>query len=441
MTMNDIRRWFACVLALAGLCFLPAEAVQAQAKKRAAPQITAFELEPVNQVATGTELFFRVMGTAGGKATVRVTGVNRTLVLDEVDDGVYEGGYTLRAADKATSASTARATLRVSGRTTSVTMGRLAAAPAAAPPQPQAQRPAVPLQIQRFAVVPINKIEPGEDLRFQLEGTPGARVTFSIENVAANVPMREVQPGKYEGAYTIRRLDKLTGNVPITATLEANGQWVRTPLARGTVLADVRPPQIRNVHPRDGDTVPAGTVAVSGTFDDQGGLGVDPKTVKIVVGGRDVTGNATVTGQYFTYRAELGAGTYAADVSARDAAGNTVRQAWTFAVQAATPAVLPLEITSHPANALVPRGPLELRGRTAPGARVSVNVVGMANVAGLMGLSQPLYQNTVTADASGNFRFGFTPAFSAPGLRYEIDLKAEEGDRSREQKLVLFVQR
>jgi hypothetical protein len=168
---------------------------------------------------------------------------------------------------------------------------------------------------------------------------------------------------------------------------------------------------------------------------------VDPKTVKLVVGGRDVTARATITAQSFTYRAELGAGTYAADVSARDVSGNAVRQAWTFAVQAATPAVLPLEVLSHAPNATVPRGPVEIRGRTAPGARVSVNVTGLANVVGMVGLSQPLFNDTLTADAGGNFRFNFTPQFSAPGLRYEVDLKAEDGQRVREQKLVLFVSR
>jgi hypothetical protein len=58
-----------------------------------------------------------------------------------------------------------------------------------------------------------------------------------------------------------------------------------------------------------------------------------------------------------------------------------------------------------------------------------------------MGLSQPLFKDTLTADAGGNFRFNFTPQFSAPGLRYEVDLKAEDGQRAREQKVVLFVAR
>lgn len=438
---RTLRRWFAllCALSFVGLSPLAAEA--APKKRGPPPQITAFELEPVDKVAAGTELFFRVTGTPNGRASVKVGGVNRTLVLEEVDDGVYEGGYTLRAVDKASLASSARATLRVAGRSSSTTMARLGAAPPQAQQPPQPPQQGRPLAINRFSVQPVAKLEPGEELKFQLEGTPGARASFTIENVAANLPMREVAPGRYEGAYTIRRLDKLTGGVPIVATLEAGGQGVRTALNRASVLADTRPPVVRHVFPRDGDIVPAGTVAVAGTFDDQGGLGVDPKSVKLVVGGRDVTSNATITPQSFTYRAELGAGTYAADVSARDAAGNAVRQAWTFAVQAPQQVALPLELTSHAPNAVVPRGPIEIRGRTAPGARVNVDVVGVANVAGLMGLSQPLFKDTLTADAGGNFRFNFTPAFSAPGLRYEVDLKAEDGQRAREQKLVLFVAR
>jgi len=443
--LRDIKQWFALACAVAGLSFLSADAGAAPKKKTPAPSISQFELEPVAEIKPGAELFFRVQGTPNARATVRVSGVGRTLVLQEVDDGVYEGGYTLRGSDKATPASSAVASLRTAGGTARVTMGRLSASPPAPAQPPQAQqppRPAAPLAISRFQVTPITKIEPGEELRFQLDGTPGGRASFTIENVVANVPMREVSPGHYEGAYTIRRLDKLTGGVPIVATLEANGQAVRTQLNRASVLADTRPPAIRNVHPRDGETVTAGNVSVSGTFDDQGGLGVDPKTVKIVVGGRDVTNASTITPQYFTYRSELNAGTYAADVSARDVAGNQVRQAWTFRVEAAAPpAELPLQITSHSPNAIVPRGALEIRGKTAPGAKVTLNAVGLASVAGMIGISQPLYNGSTTADANGNFAFGFTPAFNAPGLRYELDLKAEDGGRTKETRLVLFGQR
>ncbi len=437
MSLRTLHRWITLGCAAAGLAFLPAGQALAKGKPAAPPPaITAFELEPVNQVAAGTELFFRVQGTANGRVTVRVAGVTRTLVLQEVDEGTYEGGYVLRPNDRATAASTASATLRRSSRSTTVTMGRLAA-----PVPPQAQQvpkpPAQPLAISRFNATPVERFEPGGELKFQLDGTPGAKASFSIENVIANVPMREASAGHYEGSYTIRRLDHIPNGMQVVATLEANGQAVKSSLGRASVLVDTRPPVVRNVHPRDGDTLTSGPLSVSGTFDDQGGLGVDPKTVKLVVGGRDVTSQATITRDSFTYRTELNPGSYAAEVTARDAAGNVVRSAWSFVVQAAA-GPLALDVQTPQQNAVVPRGRLEVRGRTAPGATVTIDAKGYASLAGVVGISQPLYKDTTTADANGNFSFGFTSPFNAPGLRMEMNLKAEQGGRTRETTLVVF---
>ena len=61
---------------------LPGGSAWAAKKKAAAPpppRITAFELEPPEKVTTGNELFFRIEGTPGARATVRVGGVSRTL--------------------------------------------------------------------------------------------------------------------------------------------------------------------------------------------------------------------------------------------------------------------------------------------------------------------------------------------------------------------------
>src|SRR5688572_8612396 len=97
-----LQRVCAIALSACAFAFAPLEVVEAAKKNdKAAPQITAFEMEPAERLATGNELFFRVQGTPGSRVTVRVGGVARTLVLHEVDDGVYEGAYTLRPSDQA----------------------------------------------------------------------------------------------------------------------------------------------------------------------------------------------------------------------------------------------------------------------------------------------------------------------------------------------------
>jgi hypothetical protein len=435
-------------LVLSLVCAGALPLAEAAPRPAAQPQISGFEMEPVDKVAAGTELFFRVQGSPGARATVRVAGVGRTLILEEVDDGVYEGSYVLRPNDRATPRSAATVTLKRGNRAISTTMVGLATAAPSAPvvsarPAPPQAGPAS-LAINRFVVRPIDRIEPGTELRFFAEGTPGARASFVIENVAGPQPMREISPGRYEGSYTIKRLDKIYDGMPIVATLEANGQAVRSNLARGGMLVDARPPTIRNLHPKDGETVLAtGPVSVSGTFDDRGGVGVDPATVRIKLGGRDVTPNASVTRDFFTYRGELAPGRYVAEVSAKDAAGNPVQSNWNFMVeQQPTAAVgLPLEITSHAPNSLVGPGRLEIRGRTAPNATVDVQVTGLAAVAGMIGVSQKLYNDRVTADGAGNFGFSFQPQLQVPGMRYEVDVKASSGSLSRDNKLVLFQQR
>lgn len=441
MLPRSLHRWVVLLCTLAGLTILPGFAQAA--KKKAAPpppEISLFEMDPVSQLAPGAELFFRVQGSPNSRATVRVSGVRRTIVLQEVDDGVYEGSYSLHSADRVTAGSSATASLRRNGRSSTSTMGHLAAA--APPVQPaQAPKPPQPLAINKFNAMPIDRFEPGTEMRLQLEGTPGGHASFSVPEVAANVPMREVAPGRYEGAYTIKRGDRMPAGVEVVATLEANGQAVKSTLGRASLLADTRPPSVRNLFPRDGATVPAGNVAVSGTFDDHGGLGVDPKTVKLVVGGRDVTAQASIAPQYFTYRTDLQPGSYAVEVTARDNAGNPVRNAWSFVVGAA-PGPLALEIKTPHQNAVVPRGPaVQIQGRTAPNATVTVDATGYANVAGAIGISQPLYKGTTTADANGDFSVTYTPPFNAPGLREEIDIKAEQGGRTREERVVVFEQR
>lgn len=303
-----------------------------------------------------------------------------------------------------------------------------------------AQREAAP-DIDRFSVAADAELGPGADLRFAMTGTPGAKAFFTIEGVAKNVPMQEVSRGNYEGSYTIRRLDHFPATVGIFGTLEADGQTAGARLNQA-LLADATPPVISNIFPRDGETVTVGApTTISATFDDSGGVGVDAKSIRVIVGGTDVTQRSQVTPQFFNYRENLRPGRYSVEVTARDLAGNPVRHAWTFAVALQpAPASLPLQILSHANNAQVSGGTIEVRGRTAPDARVDVQVQGLSSVAGLFGIRQQVYEQSLRADAYGNFAFSFQPRFAVPGTRYEIAMTAKKADLSTDAQLVLFQQ-
>lgn len=442
--MRTVNRFnfFLVPLLLACLIAAAPQFADAQPKARFAPEISDFQVDVSDQLVPGSDIDFTLEGTPRGQASVRLSGINKNIVLREVERGVYEGSYTLSRRDKLGPQPSARATLRVRGGLTLATQA-LAGSPPPVVTQPRPPVPA-PLAIERFIVTPVARIEPGAELRFAAVGTPGARASFTIDAVVQGVPMQEVRPGRYEGAYTIRRNDNFPPSLNIVASLEANGQVIRSRLNQA-LLVDARPPTIRNLAPQNNETVSAGPVSVSATFDDSGGVGVDLKSVKIVISGQDVTRNASITPQFLTWRGDLRPGTHQVEVTAADIAGNAVRQNWVFNLagpQSPPPAaVLPLQITSHANNAQVSSGAIEVRGRTAPDTKVDVQVQVVASLAGFFGINQQVSNQTLRSDASGNFVFSFQAQVPVPGARYEATITATRGDLTRETKLVLFQQR
>ena len=433
----------ALVLTLASaMAFTPPASAQ---RRPAPPEIENFSVTP-EDLAPGVELTFTVQGTPRARASVRIGGINKVIALREVSQGVYEGMYTVRRADRAIAGTPIRATLTARGQSASDTIRmawRSGPPPRAADPLPPVAAPVIQPggpAITSFNVVPLGKIEPGADLRFTLSGTPGGAASFSIDGVARDVVMQEVRPGQYEGSYTIRRLDNFPATVNITAALTAGGRSVRSALKQ-PLIADAKPPVIRNLSPRDGEIVPSGNpISLAATFDDSGGVGVDPKSVRVKLGGRDITRNSAITPQYFNFNTDLPPGTYPVELTASDFAGNAVIQTWRFTVVplAAVPTTLPLQIVSPLNNAEIGGGSTEVRGRTAPDANVEVQVQAIASIAGLFGITQPVLTKSLKADAAGNFAFSFQPQIPVPGSRYELTIRASKAELSKDIKVVLF---
>lgn len=431
---NQVAALFLLLPAATALLVIPGTAMA----QPAAAELRSLQVETDDGLRAGADLQFTIEGTPRGRVQLKIEGVPRSIVLQETERGVYTGSYTIRRQDRLNERSAVRATLKVRQR--SITndyslpagiSGRDGAARTAAPPG---------LKIDRFSVAPIDKMEPGAELRFTLNGAPGGRADFDIPGVIDNVPMREVSPGVYEGAYTIRRMDNLAPSRPAVATLRVGDRTVSSTLTQ-PLIADARPPVIRNLSPRDGESVARnGATSVSGTFDDAGGVGVDPKSVRIVIAGRDVTSASQITAQFFTYRADLPAGRYPVEVTARDLVGNGMRQSWSFNVAAQVSAApTSVQVTSHTNNATVDRGAVVVRGRTVPGAVVDVKVNAVGTLVGVFGLNQELLSQRVQADRNGDFSFSFTSQVPLPGTRYEVAMTAgRDGMATTESQLVLF---
>ena len=435
---------------VAALCFLLPMAAAVSAlpatvtAQTAMPELRSLQVASDGGFASGADLEFTVEATPSGQASVRIRGVQRNIPLKEISRGIYTGEYTVRRQDRITETSPIRATIKVRNRSASsdysFPAGFSGAPVAVTPPAPAPPPPAV-LKIDRFAVTPVEKIEPGAELRFLLNGMAGAVATFDIPGVIDNVAMRETRPGVYEGSYTIRRLDNLAPSRPILARLRMGDKVVTSNLTQALTI-DAKAPVLHNLTPREGEVVAGnGTTSVSASFDDGGGVGVDPKSVRILLSGRNVTADSNITAQFFSYRADLPPARYTVDVSAKDLVGNAMSKVWTFDVArsaAAAPLNIPLQITSHTNNAVVEGGSTTVRGRTAPGAAVEVKVSAVAPLAGLFGVTQDVLSERVQADGAGNFAFSFSPRLPLPGTRYEITLHSRSGDLAAESRLVLF---
>ena len=457
-----------CMLAPPVLLSLPATAA-VRGVTAVAPQTRGLEVNADNGVAPGSQLRFTLEATAGGLANVRVPGLDAPVVLKEVAPGQYTGRYTVRSTDRIDPAAVIKVSLSSAGRIALANytfppsfMAPVAAAPArptvsarptvVAPPPVVVQPAVAPLRIERFAVAPLGRIEPGSELLFRMDGMPGATAWFDIPGVVSRAPMRESRPGHYEGSYTVRRQDNLGAAGPITATLRADDYRVAVASLNLPPVADYRPPQIGNLLPRQGEAVAAGSTVVSGSLDDANGTGVDPQSVRIVVSGRDVTSLAQVTPREFSLQARLPPGRHTVEVTAADRAGNVAQKSWSFdvgsVVLGAPSAPLPLMVMSHQNNAFVGHEVTTIRGRTAPFATVLVRVDAVAPIGRRVevGVAQRLLAQSVQADGNGDFSFDLNPRYTrdnasslpVPGTRYEVSISASRDNVSTESRLMLF---
>lgn len=430
--------------AMVTLAALPSSAMA----QPAAPEVRSLAVDADAGLDAGSRLRFRLVGTPRLKASVRIRGVRDDIALREVEPGVYVGRYTLKRTDRVGPDTDVRAVLRHGNRTVlaNFELGATMAAPpvAVAPPAPPPVRAADPLRIERFGMLPIERLEPGAELQFALEGMPGAAVSVDLPGVERDLRLRETRPGHYEGSYTIRKSDDLRPNRPVVATLRAGDRTVTANLNMmvGRPGADNRQPRGDNrapdlvqLVPADGATVPAGPpVLITARFEDGRGSGVDPASVRVVVSGRNVTPESRVDDQSISFRGALPPGRHTVEVTARDQAGNAVRKSWSFDVAVAAPANVPIRILNHRNNDQVGSGQTTVQGQTVPNADVSVTVNA---VAPMVNLSQQLLSRTVQADANGNFAFSFVPQFPIPGTRYDVTMVATRGNLRDEARLVL----
>jgi hypothetical protein len=333
MNVNLRRRVVALFL------LLPVATVMATLPSAATAQAAALEMHALQVssdggLSAGAQLGFTIEGTPRAQVNIRLDGGNRDITLKETSRGVYSGSYTIMRQDVLTQTSAIHAVMQEGGRNIVVSY----TFPAGMATQPTAEPAASTdkLKIDRFTIVPLKKIEPGAELRFSLTGMRGGVADIEITGIMNHISMREVRPGVYEGAYTIRRQDNLTSSRALVATLWQGEKSVKANLNRSWVSSEAQGPAIRNLSPRDGSTPTGSHIVISASFDEADGPGIDPKTVRILLSGRNITSASKVTPQFFAYSTDLQPGHYTVDVTARDPAGAALRKSWSFNVAGAS---------------------------------------------------------------------------------------------------------
>lgn len=100
----------------------------------AAPRIDRFEADPPARLLPGEQLFFSLHGTPAGKASVHIVGVKGKLLLEEVQNGIYEGAYTIKDRDRIAADAKVTAKLKLGTRDVSAVLNRSLLATAGAGP-------------------------------------------------------------------------------------------------------------------------------------------------------------------------------------------------------------------------------------------------------------------------------------------------------------------
>ena len=438
---NVVASAFLLAPAAASMLALPSPAFA-----QATPELRSLQVHADDGLEPGSTLTFTLLGTPRLEASIRIRGVRDSIELAETERGVYVGRYTIKRGDRIDRDDELRAVLRQGNRSVAANYTLAQAMPRERPVPPPVARPEI--RIERFAMAPVERIEPGAELSFALESIPGARVAVDLPGVERDVPLREVRPGRYEGSYTLRRSDNINLNRPIVATVRSGERVVTAnlnlPVARPGAeprppAGDTRPPDIVNLSPREGDTVPAGApVQIGGNFEDRRGSGVDPASVQITVAGRNITRESRIDGGGFSFRGVLPPGRHTVDVTARDRAGNVVRKSWSFAVAVPVPASLAVQVLNHQPNEEIGPDPILVKGRTAPFASVAVNVRAVAPAGLPVDHSRVVFAQTLQADGEGIFSFTLVPGIPVPGTRYDMVMVARRDNLSQESRMSLM---
>ena len=198
---------------------------------------------------------------------------------------------------------------------------------------PGTPAPAGAVVITSVAAAIPRPLREGESVPVTLRGTPGGVATYDIGPYVEGLPMKEAAPGVYTSTYQIPHGANLS-NVPIFGHLRVGSVAAPRRESGSEISAASEPPGIRDFAPDDGATVNNDRPSIFVTFT-ASAVAVDPSSIGLVVGGRDVTSECTRSARFIEYipGVSLRDGPVRVTVRVADLAGNTAVKTWTFFIK------------------------------------------------------------------------------------------------------------
>lgn len=210
--------------------------------------------------------------------------------------------------------------------------------------------PAADLRINSFTHNVTGVLRAGSQVNLTLRGTPGATVTVDAGNLAKDVVLKEdpQQPGRYTGVFTVAR-GVTAKDVPLIAQLRMGNRTAPLIQAGELLQVDSEAPVIADQSPADKSETANQQPEIYVEVSDGAGSGIDPASLRMVVGDRDVSDQVKVTRRFLIYTPArpFAPGRVPVSISVKDMAGNTTTASWEFTIK---PASAVLQSITHDAD-------------------------------------------------------------------------------------------
>lgn len=198
--------------------------------------------------------------------------------------------------------------------------------------------PAADLKVNSFSHDGGELLKAGQEIHVTLVGTPKSQASFDAGAVAKDVPLTEdpQRPGRYTATVVVPK-GVTAKDIPVIGQVRRDGRSSPLIQAARALTVDSEPPTIAEVAPKDQSETTNQQPDIYLEISDGSGSGVDSRSIRVEVGGKDVTDQVKTTPRFllFSPRDPFKPGRVPVRVSLADMAGNPVTANWVFTVRQA----------------------------------------------------------------------------------------------------------